>query len=467
MRIGIVVDNPTRDLTGGVLLSRELASRGAEAILIPLYQQGTDVPLLGLDALVLNYARLNYLGIMRTYRELGVSLFVLDTEGGVLSEHGADAPESWAQSFRQNGFHELLEGYFFWGERVRNAFARYSGMAGDRLHVTGPPRYDLCAPRWRSVLGHHRRDYVLINTNFSAINPRFSRTEEAELSAFAAAGWQPDYMQQLLRDLKNVRDRYLNELLRLTRDNPGLGFVVRPHPFESRETYDRHFKGLPNVTVDPTGNIFNVINNATGVLHLNCGTAVESVLLGKLPIALEYLNTDIQRQHTPLPSSISFCAKSYDDLNRAVRSLDQATRAFDFDGVRREYIRPWFHEVDGQAAKRVGDLLCDFLKRRHGVAPAPKWTVSLRSSSPNPSLMQRLQGCVNNSLGSKWGSHVRNMVNPQWRHKAFDVTDVSGLLKALNNGGESSPMSVTAACHPFTRLPLSSIRCAPSVGAGS
>lgn len=465
--MGIIVDNPVRDLPGAVLLCRELAFRGAESVLVPLYQQGTDVPLLELDALVLNYARLNNLGVMRTYRELGISLFVLDTEGGVLSKNGADSPETWAQSVKSNGINELLDGYFFWGERVHEAFVRYSGISTDRLHVTGPPRYDLCAPRWRSMLGHHRQGYVLINTNFSAVNPLFSETAEAELSAFKAAGWQADYVRQLLSDLMSVFERYLGELTQLMRDNPGFRFVVRPHPFESCELYRRRFEGQLNVTVDPTGNVFNVIHNATCVLHLNCGTAVESVLLGKLPISLEYLNTGIQRHHTPLPSNISFCAGSYEQLNQVINSLDQAARAFEFESMRREYIRPWFHDVDGLASRRVAQILLSTLKRRSHGGHRPGWIASLTSSRRNPSLSQHLQGITNNILGSKWGALVRNIVNPQWRHKAFKAGEVRNLFNAFNRAegeGERCHIAVEPARHPLTRMPLASIRCIPSLG---
>ena len=69
-RVGLIVDSPLRDLQGTVLIARELVDRGLEAILVPMYQQGVDVPLLKLDALLLNYARLNNLELMRAYHRL-------------------------------------------------------------------------------------------------------------------------------------------------------------------------------------------------------------------------------------------------------------------------------------------------------------------------------------------------------------------------------------------------------------
>ena len=65
MRIGWVVDHPKRDLAGSVLAAYQLASRGASVAIVPMYEQGVDVPRLGLDTLVANYARAANLDLMR------------------------------------------------------------------------------------------------------------------------------------------------------------------------------------------------------------------------------------------------------------------------------------------------------------------------------------------------------------------------------------------------------------------
>ncbi len=78
-RIALVVDNPRRDLRGLVLLAYLFARRGAEVFLVPMHQQGYDLPLLALDLVVLNYARENNKGLMESYRDLRIRVAVLDT----------------------------------------------------------------------------------------------------------------------------------------------------------------------------------------------------------------------------------------------------------------------------------------------------------------------------------------------------------------------------------------------------
>ena len=73
MRIGWVVDHPKRDLAGAVLAAYQLAARGASVVLVPMYEQGVDVPRLGLDTLVVNYARDANLDLMRSFAKAGLA----------------------------------------------------------------------------------------------------------------------------------------------------------------------------------------------------------------------------------------------------------------------------------------------------------------------------------------------------------------------------------------------------------
>src|SRR3954468_23286725 len=142
MRVGLVVDHPKRDLPGAVMLGYQLARRGASVVLVPMYEQAVDVPRLGLDALVVNYARPVNLDLMRSFAKAGLALYVLDTEGGVLAEKGGNSPPAMAAYVRGSGYADILSGYFFWGDRLHAAFNDNQAMQPGRLHLTGCPRFD-------------------------------------------------------------------------------------------------------------------------------------------------------------------------------------------------------------------------------------------------------------------------------------------------------------------------------------
>ena len=152
LSVGYVVDHPRRDLPGGVQFARALIQRGGEAYIIPMYDQAVDVPLLPLDAIVVNFARPANLELVRSYHEMGLPVFVMDTEGGNPTVAGSNTPDRLATLLQERGFSELLSGYFFWGPALRDVVAARSGMPADELHTTGCPRFDYAGPRWRSTL---------------------------------------------------------------------------------------------------------------------------------------------------------------------------------------------------------------------------------------------------------------------------------------------------------------------------
>ena len=460
MRVAIIVDSPKRDFDGALLTAYQLARRGAEAFLVPMYQQGYDLPWLCPDGVIVNYARENNRELLAAYRSLGICVMVMDTEGGVLSDAGLDAPLNWARTMRGGGLGPYVDRYFFWGSRLYEAFRVESGMPAEALHVTGCPRFDFCAPPWRRLLEFPARDYVLVNTNFSAINPAFTRSTQTERAIFRQIGWAEPYVERLFADLEGVFPRYLETLERLTARLPAIRFRIRPHPFEDAAIYERRFGQLPNVAVDGSGSVLPAIANAACVLHLNCGTAVESLMLGTPAVSMEFLNTDTMRSHAPLPSRVSTAAGSFRDLEDLVSSAGalRERHAGRHAELCEQFLHPWFHRIDGRAAERVAEqAICALAGRGQPRRSARASLFGSRSAST----ARLLSGVACNALGSDRASRLAGLGVPQRRAKALAVEAAqSGIarLRALDGAGPG--LSVARARHPVSRLAMASIRVA-------
>ena len=456
MRIGWVVDHPKRDLTGSVLAAYQLACRGASVAIVPMYEQGVDVPRLGLDTLVVNYARDANLDLMRSFAKAGLALYVLDTEGGVLAEKGGNSPPAMAAYVRSSGYADVLSGYFFWGGRLHEAFDENKTMPSGQLYLTGCPRFDFAAPRWRKLLEGERRGYLLVNANFPLVNSRFSSKPGAESEAMIRAGWDSAYVDRFLSDVKQVFANYLVEIGRLAAARPHCAILVRPHPFESEEAYRTALAQHSNVVVDGTGSVLDMIQNAAAIIHLNCGTAVEAVLLGKLPIQLEYLNTPATAGHALLPARVSRPTMSFEELLHVIDHIDQETAKFDFDGVHAANIEAFFYRNDGRAAERVADVLVSAKDPPH---PFISLASALRGARPNPSAGQIAKGTASLLLGSAATEKFRTWFNPSRRDKRIDPADVAALLARIAIHDNTDPSRFTAArarCAK-TGLPLASI----------
>src|SRR5262245_58913423 len=94
---------------------------------------------------------------------------------------------------------------------------------------------------------------------------------------------------------RGVFDALIPELVRLARARPGDRFVVRPHPFERADVYRERFADLPNVVVDPAGEVMPALAAARAVIHVNCGTSVEAIMIGTPLIIVNYANNDAAR----------------------------------------------------------------------------------------------------------------------------------------------------------------------------
>ncbi len=442
------------------MLAHALGRQGIETALVPLYDQAVDVPLLALDALVVNYARPANLDLVRGYHDAGLPVWVLDTEGGILADNGANTPDRLATFMRDSGYSKLLSGYFFWGGELHQAFMRNSGMAPDTLHLTGCPRFDYAAPRWRDLLESDRRGYILVNANFPLVNPLFAKSPEEEMLVLLAAGWQRDYVERLIADSTQIFSNYIATIQRLASRMPQQQFLVRPHPFENTEHYRAAFAGMTNVQVDGRGNVLNVIRHADCVLHLNCGTAVEAVMLDKLPLSMEFLNTPHMSRHSSLPSRVSLRVSSEQELFELVSNLPDAWGRFDFEARHRELIRPWFHLNDGGAAGRVAAVLANALPSDGPVA-IPSVRRSLASSRRNARPTQLLQAALANLIGSSAASRLRSLAQPKRRAKQLHCADIDQLLHAIGERDSRPPCRARPAHHPVTGTRLASVLIAP------
>ena len=461
MNIGIILDHPKRDLAGVVMIAYSLAVRGHRTSIIPLYDQAVDVPLLELDAVIVNYARPANIDLVKGYADMGLPIFVMDTEGGILAEDGANAPDQLADFIRQSGYADLLSGYLFWGPRLHEAFVVRSGMPADRLHVTGCPRFDYASPRWEATLNFSRSGYILVNANFSLVNPLFVRTPEEEVTTLINAGWKSGYVEQLLIDFRQILQAFLRTIGDLASRFPEFIFLVRPHPFENAKFYQDRFADFPNVVVDGQGSVLNVIRHSQCVLHLNCGTSVEATMLNRLPISLEFLNTTHTANHSTLPSRISWRADSFDSVCNVLENLSDTTKSFKFSENYQEKISPWFYLNDGKAAERVVEILCQTVSSRV-VSRRASVARSLASSRGHSSINQRLQAVFANILGSQLVSEMRSFANPVRKEKRLVPEAVISQLALISNHAKTRQPVVFRARHPWTNAPLASLLVTPA-----
>ncbi|MGV7214030.1 surface carbohydrate biosynthesis protein [Bradyrhizobium sp. UFLA05-112] len=396
--ICLIVDNPLRDLEGLVLLGRQLATRGARVTLVPMYEQGFDVPALRPDLVLVNYTRPNNADLIKSYKRAGILVGVLDTEG----IGGKDA-DQFASMVKSAGCPDLVDLYCVWGEAQRAAFLRQAAVPDTLLFATGCPRYDFCAPPWRSALSKPSvaPGYVLINTNFPVVNPRFSNNSSDEEQSMVQAGFSREFARQFIIDAREAYRQALETSIELARIFADQRFVLRPHPFENIHAYDA-FAELPNADVIQSGTSLEWISGARLLIHQNCSTAIEATMLRVEPLSMEWFNTPALRLDAA--TMVSRPAASSAELADLVRGAlngglqPPAAHTVEF---RSKIIRDLFTSVDGVSSGRVSDAVLQTIANARGKGNGS------RGLTPRPSARGMAAGAIRGALGYRLSAAVR------------------------------------------------------------
>lgn len=426
VKVCLVIDNPLRDLDGQVLLAWQLAARGAEAYLIGMYEQAADVAQIGPDVVVVNYVRGNNRDLLAAYRHRAIRTVVLDTEGAP-----GKSSDTLADFARRQQADRLVNAYLVWGRDQHAAFVRSGAMPADRVHATGCPRFDFCADPWRQTLDLPKgveSGFVLVNTNFPIVNPRFSGSVAHEVAGAVAVGYEASFVDRYVLEARRAHLAMLECLESLSRRLPHVRFYVRPHPFESAEPYLR-LESAPNLRVRQDGTALQWLHYSAALVHLNCSTALEAVMMGREPLCPEWINGETLRLEGP--TRVSRLALHVEALAAHVDSLAAGrtlARDATLEAARADLIDRLYLAADGGASARAAEQILAAIGSPDIVAPPPR-----------RSFRGKMAIAVNTVLGYRAGEMARVLAGrgrferARREAKAFQVDTVRELVSRLDH----------------------------------
>jgi surface carbohydrate biosynthesis protein len=230
---------------------------------------------------------------------------------------------------------------FAWGAENAELWRNYPRLpAGVPIHVTGNPRGDLLRPELRSVYEQDRKqvqknygNFILINTNFSFVNPFFPdmgllkfrgeqgkkpvltrRSKSMGLDYEYAAGFC-DYKRGILNDFKQL-------IPALERSFPDYTIVIRPHPAENQEIYNQVASMCQRVRVVNKGNVVPWLLAAKVLIHNGCTTGVEASAIGVPAIAYRArVNDQFDRDFHQLPNELSHECFNFEQLQDTLQKI--------------------------------------------------------------------------------------------------------------------------------------------------
>lgn len=435
-RVCLIVDNPLRDLEGLILLGWHLAQQGVDVFLVPMYTQAFDVPALKPDMVLANYVRPNNADLLKAYKEAGILVGVLDTEGAA-----GKTSDDYARMVGRMRCGDYVDLYCVWGRSQFEAFRRHHTVPTEPLRLTGCPRYDFCATPWRAALPvpNGVSDYVLVNTNFPVVNPRFSKGSDSECRAMVQAGFDEAHARQFLADAHVAHQAVIEVVEWLARSRPDLTFVLRPHPFENADAYKALLQ-FPNCQVRQEGTSIEWINGARLLLHQNCSTALEAVMLGKAPISLEWFNTPALS--VPWSSAVSLRVQNYEaaaSLIDAIVTGRPSVPDSECLRAREKLIEDLYYSVDGRSAARAAAAIIEVIEAKRAKNGAISAERRYRKS-PRSMLLRYARGMLGyQTYEAIRGRMTNEMLERRRRAKFFSVEEVGAVLDRISRAAAAPP----------------------------
>jgi surface carbohydrate biosynthesis protein len=453
-KIALMVDHPQRDLAGLVLTAFELAQHGAVCYLVPSILRRSEIWSLRPDLVMLFFLRRSYERFARHFLQAGIQFGLLDSEGGVWPDFESYTELLWDDRalFRE------ARPVCMWGPKLAEHMIEQEYFSRDQVLVTGSPRFDFYHPMWRSVLqedsaangnmngnGNTNGSYrqrILVNTNFSVVNPRFG-SPEASIKYHQELGWSKDRAETFTAMEKQAINATIDMVRNLARDFPQTQIVLRPHPFEGPDIYRKNLSGL-NVEFNLTGPVLPQIQHASVVIQRSCTTGIEAGLASVPTISPQWIPAPYLM---PTVESVSLPSDSYSDLRAKLdvildpKHVPVAETNRTIDRV----IGDWFHRIDGTSYKRVSQAVLAALDGPRVVNEelCSRYLYRLDSSERFGGITRRMRRLL--KLHPDWSLFsARREPAQDWTKGSqyFGVSEVRGLAERISHS------LVSRGCHP-------------------
>lgn len=229
---------------------------------------------------------------------------------------------------------------FAWGEENAQLWQRYPDLPPFiRIHLTGNPRGDLLRHEMTGFFDKETRklkekygDFLLINTNFSFVNPFYpeqglfkqgkSTKKGTPQVGLAGTGMDPSFVERLYRHKTNIFKSFIEMIPWVASNFPDNTVVVRPHPVENPGCYHDMAGNFANVVVTNHGNVIPWILASQAVIHNGCTTGIEAYMLKAVAISYQAARDSIlDEEFYKLPNFLSHSCSSLEELKATISSV--------------------------------------------------------------------------------------------------------------------------------------------------
>ena len=317
----IPVETSSREVPYKTYLCHLLAQKGFRCYL------GSKAGIIGLFN-----SKKNFIYLDKGYHA-GVSdklyLQIKEREGIIISldeEGGVDyADNSTLISRYSPELFNHAEVVFFWGKYQHDFISSRLGSK-TQMEVSGHPRFDLLKPNFHYLydddsilLKKKYGNFVLVNTNMG-----FGNNHRGDDFVKENYGRRIGNIKDVIAFDKEKLEAYLNLVEDLSKELE-MNIIIRPHPEENQVVYSNAFKNSRNVSVNSKGSVVPWLMAADTMIHPDCTTAIESLMIGKIPYSF-LPNKYPKNLVTHLPVKASIICQSAQEIIKNIQLNDNISR---------------------------------------------------------------------------------------------------------------------------------------------
>ncbi len=381
----IPVENQVRELDAKLLLALIAARRGFRSFIGSRRELEFRIPLLPRSIYLAKSMTARSLKMFRIMTLIGHRIAAWDEEALV------HPPEEiyFSRRLHREAI-KYVPDLFAWGEENAELWRRYPHLPDKtRIHLTGNPRGDMLRPELRKLFTHEAQKlkaehgkYLLINTNFSFVNPfcpdqgliQEGKTDDQGRPVYGrvAAGMDHDFVMRLYHHKKDVFNSFKEMLPRLSEVFKDLTIILRPHPVEKPDIYHELAESSHNIKVLNKGNVIPWILGCEAVIHNGCTTGVEAYML-EVP-AISFMAAGdkmLDDGFYMLPNRLSHQCRDFDSLCETINAV-LSNRTGAASGEERH--RLMAHYLASQDGPLACELIVDALEKiadEFGREPSP------------------------------------------------------------------------------------------------
>jgi len=308
-RVGLVVDNPKRDLMGMVFLGKKLVKLGFEVYIIPMNLIDYEIYITKPHYLLLPGFRKGSLKHYTIFHQYGIKLGILETEGGFYfkKEHRLNRIENSPQ------VNKIIENYFVWGQMFKELLLEKKAISSDKIFITGHPRMQLIKETPNTEM--KGKNCILFCSSFASVG----NDDKLKLDVIDILDKKGTTNAiEFYRGLDTMKKEFV-DLAKLF-DSMGFNVIYRPHPFEDFKSYKRKFTGT-RIYLDDEKSTLPSLAKSFIHIHNSSTTSVEATLCGVPTIIPDYIENGYKVEAS---RNISYLAKSREDLINKIKLANKS-----------------------------------------------------------------------------------------------------------------------------------------------